>query len=70
VYSVKDKGGKPGRKPHPPPHGSRNLKSENSQDYAQKTQRNFMFMNSASARVASGTNMEINGSRKISLYGF
>jgi hypothetical protein len=25
-----------------------NLKSENSQDYAQKPQRNFMFMNSAS----------------------
>ncbi len=27
-----------------------NLKSENSQDYAQKPQQNFMFMNSASGR--------------------
>jgi hypothetical protein len=43
VYTVKEKGGKPDRKPHPlhfdlrNPY--RNLKSENSQDYAQKPQR-------------------------------
>ncbi len=40
------------RKPYPLPYGSRNpyrnLKSENSQDYAQKLQRNCTFMNSAS----------------------
>jgi hypothetical protein len=47
----------------------RNLMSKNSKDFAQKPQRNCTFMNSASAWVASGTNMEINGSRKISLYG-
>jgi hypothetical protein len=43
VYTVKKKGGKPARKPHPLPYGLRNsyrnLKSENSQDYAQKLQR-------------------------------
>jgi hypothetical protein len=39
TYTVKEKGGKPDRKPHPFPHGLRNpnrkLKSEKSQDYAQ-----------------------------------
>jgi hypothetical protein len=42
-YTVKEKGGKPDRKPYPVPSGLgnpyRNLKSENSQDYAQKPQR-------------------------------
>jgi hypothetical protein len=49
--SVKEKGGKPDRKPHPLPYSLRNpyrnLKSKNDQDYAQKHQRNFTFMNSA-----------------------
>jgi hypothetical protein len=52
LYIVKEKGGKPDRKPYPLPYGLRNpyrnLKSENSQDYAQKPQRNCTFMNSAS----------------------
>jgi hypothetical protein len=38
LYTVKDEGGKLGRKSHPLPYGLRkpyrNLKSENSQDYA------------------------------------
>jgi hypothetical protein len=51
VYTVKEKGRKPDGKPYPLPYGLRNLKSENSQDYAQKPQRNFTFMNSASASV-------------------
>ncbi len=42
------------RKPHPLPYGLRNpyrnLKSEKSQDYAQKPQRNCTFMNSVSGR--------------------
>ncbi len=50
--SVKEKGGKPDRKPYPLPYGLRNpyrnLKSENSQDYAQKPQCNCTFMNPAS----------------------
>jgi hypothetical protein len=37
LYTVKEKGGKPDRKPHPLPYGLRNpyrnFKSENSQDY-------------------------------------
>ncbi len=53
LYTVKGKGGKPDRKPYPLPYGlrnlQRNLKSENSQNYAQKPQRNFKFINSASA---------------------
>jgi hypothetical protein len=52
LYTVKEKGGKPNRKPYSLPYGLgnpyRNLKSENSQDYAQKPQRNCTFMNSAS----------------------
>ncbi len=40
LYTVKEKGGKPDRKPYPLSYGFRNpyrnLKSENSQDYAQK----------------------------------
>jgi hypothetical protein len=50
VYTVKEEGGKPDRKPHHLPNGLRNLKSENSQDYFQKPQRNLTFMNSASGR--------------------
>jgi hypothetical protein len=46
------KRGKPDRKTYPLPFGLRNpcinLKSENSQDYAKKPQRNSMFMNSTS----------------------
>jgi hypothetical protein len=52
TVSVKKKGGKPDRKPYPHPYGIRNpyrnLKSENSQDYAQKPQRDCTFMNWAS----------------------
>jgi hypothetical protein len=51
LYTVKEKEGKPDRKPHPLPYGLRNpyrnLKSENSQDYVQKPQRNCTFMNPA-----------------------
>jgi hypothetical protein len=47
LYTVKEKKGKPDRKLYPLPYGLRNpyrnLKSENSQDYAQKPQRNCMF---------------------------
>jgi hypothetical protein len=52
LYTVKEKGGKPERKPYTLPYGLinpyRNLKYENSEDYAQKPQLNCMFMNSAS----------------------
>jgi hypothetical protein len=49
MYTVKEKEGKLARKPHPIPRNPyRNLKSENSQDYAQ---RNFTFMNSASGNI-------------------
>ena len=55
TVSVKEKGGKPDRKPYPLPYGlrnpCRNIKSENSQDYQdydQKPQLNCMLMNSAS----------------------
>ncbi len=54
LYTVKEKGGKPDRKPYPLFYGLRNpyrkLKSENSQDYDQKSQRNCTFMNSASGQ--------------------
>ncbi len=44
LYTSKEKGRKPDRKPYPLSYGLRNpygnLKSENSQDYAQKPQRN------------------------------
>ncbi len=54
LYTVKEKGGIPDRIPHPLPYRwrnpYRNLKSENSQDYAQKPQRNCMFRNSASGK--------------------
>jgi hypothetical protein len=62
LYTVKEKGEKPGRKPYPLPYGLtnpyRNLKPENSQDYAQKLQRNCKFMNSASSLI-SWSNGEI-----------
>jgi hypothetical protein len=52
LYTVKEKGGKPDRKPYPLTNGLRNpyrnLKSEKTQDYAQKPQRNCTFKNSAS----------------------
>jgi hypothetical protein len=52
LYTVKEKGGKPDRKPHPLRYGLgnpyKNIKTENSQDYAQKPQQNCMFMNSTS----------------------
>jgi hypothetical protein len=51
VYTVKEKVGKPDRKPHPLSCGlrnpCRNFKSQNSQDYAQKPQINSTFMSSA-----------------------
>jgi hypothetical protein len=41
LYTVKEKGGKPDRKPYPPPYGLRNpygnLKSGNPKDYACRT---------------------------------
>ena len=55
MYTVKEKGGKPDRKPHPLLYGLRNpyrnFKSENSQVYAQKPRRKFSFINSASVFV-------------------
>jgi hypothetical protein len=46
--SVKETGGKPDRKSYPLPYGlrnlHRNLKSENSQDYAQKPQQNCTYV--------------------------
>ncbi len=58
LYTVKEKGGKPDRKPYPLLYGLRNLygniKSEHSQDYAHKPQRNRTFMNSASGTAANG----------------
>jgi hypothetical protein len=54
LYTAKDKGGKPDRKPYPLHYGLinpyTNLKSENSQEYAQKHQQNCTFMNSASVK--------------------
>ncbi len=61
LYTVEEKGGKPDRIPYPLPFGLRkqyrNFKSENSQDYAQKPQRNGMFMNSASGLCLSSTGL-------------
>jgi hypothetical protein len=55
MYAVKEKGGKPDRKPYPLPYGQRNScinrKYVNSQDYAQKPQQNCTFMKSASVGV-------------------
>jgi hypothetical protein len=50
LCTAKEKGGKPDKKPYLLPYGFRNpyrnLKSDNSQDCAQKPQRNCSFMNS------------------------
>ncbi len=71
-YFTKEKGGKPDRKTYPHPYGLRNpyinLKSENSQDYAQKPQRNCTFMNSASGylrilEACRSENIELTGQR-------
>ncbi len=55
LYTVKEKGGKPDRKPYALSYGlrnqCRNLKSENSHNYAQKPQRKCTFMNSASVQI-------------------
>jgi hypothetical protein len=55
LYTLKEKGGKPDRKPLPLPYRLRNpyrnLSLENSQDYAQKPQRNCTFMNLAAEGV-------------------
>ncbi len=55
LYTVKEKGGKPDRKQYSLPYGLRNpyrnLKSENSQFYAHKLQRNCTFMNSAAGQL-------------------
>ncbi len=57
TVSVKEKGREPDRKPYPRSFGLRNpyrnLKSENSQDYAQKPQRDCTFKNSASGLTFS-----------------
>jgi hypothetical protein len=49
--TVKENGGKPDRKAYPFPNGLRNpyrnLKSENSNDYAQKLQQNLKFLTEA-----------------------
>ncbi len=45
LYTIKEKEGKADRKTYTLP-----FKSENSQDYAQKPQRNCMFMNSVPGR--------------------
>jgi hypothetical protein len=45
LYTLKEKGGKPDRKTqHPPRNPYRNLKSENSQDCAQKPQRLYVHI--------------------------
>jgi hypothetical protein len=62
LYTEREKGGKPYRKPYSIPYGLtnpyRNLKSENSQDYAQKPQRNFTFMNCTNTNSAQFTQNE------------
>jgi hypothetical protein len=54
---MKETGGKPDRNSYPLPYSLRNpyrnLKSQNSQDYAQKLQCNCTFMNSASGKRPS-----------------
>ncbi len=56
IVSVREKGGKPDRKPYSLLYGLRNpyrnLKSKNSQDYAQKPQWNWTVMNSASLYIS------------------
>jgi hypothetical protein len=48
LYTVKEKGGKPERKPYPLPYGLRNPHRNLKSDYAQKPQQNYKYMNSAS----------------------
>ncbi len=58
LYTVKEKGGKPDRKPYPLPYDLRNTYrniNSNSQDYAQKPQRNCKFMNLASEQTSETT---------------
>jgi hypothetical protein len=50
LYTVKEKGGKPYTLPYGLRNPFRNLRSENSQDYAQKPQPNCTFMNSTSGQ--------------------
>jgi hypothetical protein len=58
LYTIEEKGVKPDRKPYHLSYSIRspyrNLKSENSQEYAQKPQRNCTFINSASGRFECG----------------
>ena len=76
TVSVREKGEKHERKPYPLPYGLRNpyrnLKSENSQDYAQKPQRNCTFMNLASgqAQVEGPKILQAEGKprKKVALY--
>ncbi len=53
LYTVKEKGEKPDRKQYGLRNRYRNLKSENSQDYAQKPQRNCNFMNSVVGQIVA-----------------
>ncbi len=64
LYTVKEKVGKPGRKPYPIPYGLRNpyrnLTSENYQDFAQQPHQNCTFMNSASGCILHTLDMAEN----------
>jgi hypothetical protein len=59
TVSVKKKGGKTYRKPYPLPYGLRNpytnIKSENSQDYAEKLQLNWLLVNPVSGCILWST---------------
>ncbi len=63
LYTVKEKGGEPDRKPNPLPYGLRNpyrnLKCENSQYYAQKPERHCTFTNSASVGLDLSISQEV-----------
>jgi hypothetical protein len=71
MFTVKEKGEKPNRKPYPLPYGLRNpyrnLKSENSQDYAQKPQGNCTFLKLAS--VQKGLTLRQDPTVSISIPG-
>jgi hypothetical protein len=71
LYTVKEKGGKPVRKPYLLPYGLRNpyrnLKSDNAQDYTQKPQRNCTFVDSASVHCSLILSLHFNKNSKISL---
>ncbi len=72
--SVKEKGGKPDRKPFPPfpMVGLRNpyryLMSENSQDYAQKPQHDCTFMNSASVYATENSEVQERSSLHLNCF--